>query len=59
MSGGISYEDRVAYQDGIRVGVERGANFEQQRIIRVVKQLDQSEKLNSREIIALITGENK
>ena len=34
MVDGISHEDRVAYQDGIRVGVERGAKFEQARIIK-------------------------
>jgi hypothetical protein len=35
----ITYEDRTAYQDGIRVGTQKGRNFERSEIMRILDQL--------------------
>jgi hypothetical protein len=35
----ISYADRTAYQDGIRVGIQKGRNFERSEIMRILDQL--------------------
>jgi hypothetical protein len=35
----ITYEDRTAYQDGIRIGIERGRRFERSEIMRILDQL--------------------
>lgn len=35
----ISYADRTAYQDGIRVGIQKGRNFERSEILRILDQL--------------------
>jgi hypothetical protein len=36
-NGGVSQEDRAAYQDGIRVGIERGRVFERNEIAKRLK----------------------
>jgi hypothetical protein len=36
-NGGVSQEDRAAYQDGIRVGVERGRRFESNKIQKALQ----------------------
>jgi hypothetical protein len=40
----ISYEDRTAYQDGVRVGIEKGRNFERSEILQSLSKIkDQPE----------------
>jgi hypothetical protein len=33
----ITYEDRTAYQDGIRVGIQKGRAFERSEILRMLE----------------------
>jgi hypothetical protein len=40
----ISYEDLTAYQDGVRVGIEKGRNFERSEILQSLSKIkDQPE----------------
>ena len=48
----ISYEDRTAYQDGVRVGIEKGRNFERSEILQSLGKIkDQPEVLKIMEEI--------
>jgi len=33
---GITHEDRTAYADGIRIGIEKGRKFERSEILRIL-----------------------